>query len=41
MLNFIFHPHFEKEAASLKRRFPFLMTDWNRLSESVKFTLTR
>jgi len=23
MLNFIFHPHFEKEAASLKRRFPF------------------
>jgi len=23
MLNFVFHPHFEKEAASLKRRFPF------------------
>lgn len=23
MLNFIFHPHFEKEAASLKRRFPY------------------
>ncbi len=23
MLNFIFHPHFEKEAASLKRRFHF------------------
>jgi len=23
MLNFIFHPHFEKEAANLKRRFPF------------------
>ena len=23
MLNFVFHPHFEKEAASLKRRFPY------------------
>lgn len=23
MLNFIFHPHFEKEAASLKRRFHY------------------
>jgi len=22
MLNFVFHPHFEKEAASMKRRFP-------------------
>jgi len=23
MLNFVFHPHFDREAASLKRRFPF------------------
>lgn len=23
MLNFVLHPHFEKEAASLKRRFPY------------------
>ncbi|MDP3900248.1 MAG: hypothetical protein Q8Q23_04165 [bacterium] len=23
MLNFVFHPNFKKEAASLKRRFPF------------------
>jgi hypothetical protein len=23
MLSFVFHPHFEKEAAGLKRRFPF------------------
>lgn len=23
MLNFVFHPHFEKEAANLKRRFPY------------------
>lgn len=23
MLNFIFHPHFEKESASFKRRFPY------------------
>ena len=23
MLNFVFHPHFEKESAILKRRFPF------------------
>ncbi|MFH1712975.1 MAG: hypothetical protein ABH896_02200 [Candidatus Jacksonbacteria bacterium] len=36
MLNFVFHPHFEKEAASLKRRFPFFnsgMESFKRICE--------
>lgn len=36
MLNFILHPHFEKEAASLKRRFPFFeagMKSFKRICE--------